>query len=108
MALRLLGVGPSEKEAAQRCERMGRIEGQGTTDNGDSAGLAATEQAAAAEGKRFATLRARLALAGYALSRSDAGDGSRLYFVTRWGLGRNLDSISAVEAFAGRVGVHHA
>ena len=100
-------IDPPESETA-RIASARRIEGQGTTDKGDSDGRTAAEQAAAAEAKRYATLRARLALAGYALSRSDASDGPRQYFVGRWGMLRDLHSIAHVEAFAERAGVRHA
>lgn len=57
-----------------------------------------------AEEKAFQTLRARLALAGHALSRMDDGDGPSTYYVTRWGLVRELRDLGAVEAFAKQVG----
>ena len=58
--------------------------------------------------KRFATLRARLALAGFELSRTDASDGPMRYFVTRWSLVRELHNLTAVQAFAEQVGARHA
>lgn len=54
--------------------------------------------------KRFATLRARLALAGWGLIRTDASDGPPIYFATRWNMPRELADLAAVEAFADRVG----
>ena len=58
-----------------------------------------------AAGKAFATLRAHLALAGYSLHRSEAEDGPRNYFVTRWGMVRELHNLPAVSKFAESVGV---
>lgn len=59
-------------------------------------------------GKAFATLRAQLALAGYSLHRSDAEDGPRNYFVTRWGMVRGLRDLPAVSKFAESVGMRRA
>lgn len=79
------------------------IKGQAKTDNRDSV-AAATDQQAITDRKRFSTLRARLALAGYALSRIDASDGAVIYRASRWGMARMLDSLVDVESFAARVG----
>lgn len=57
--------------------------------------------------KAFQTLRAQLALEGHTLSRTDAGDGLCSYFVSRWGMVRELRDIEAVRAFARQVGVTH-
>lgn len=59
-------------------------------------------------GKRFATLRAHLALKGYSLHRTHADDGPVRFYVTRWGLVRELQDIAAVRAFAEQVGATHA
>ena len=58
-----------------------------------------------AAGKAFATLRAQLALADYSLHRSEAEDGPRNYFVTRWGMVRELRNLPAVSKFVESVGV---
>jgi hypothetical protein len=63
--------------------------------------VAATEQA---DSKRFAGLRARLALAGWVLSRTSADDGPVVFFATRWNMPRELPGLDAVAAFADRVG----
>ena len=60
------------------------------------------------DGKWFATLRAHLALQGYSLSRSSAGDGPVNYYVTRWGLVRELRDLAAVARFLEQVGGDHA
>ncbi len=57
--------------------------------------------------KRFSTLRAQLALAGHALSRSDASDGKRAYDVSKWGMVRELRTLDDVQRFAEQVGVTH-
>lgn len=57
-----------------------------------------------AQDKCFQTLRARLALAGHVLRRSNSSDGPSTYYVTRWGLIRELRDLGAVEAFAKQVG----
>ena len=55
-------------------------------------------------GKLFATLRALLAMKGHALHRTDRDDGQVRFYVTRWNLVRELQSIAAVRAFAEQVG----
>ena len=58
--------------------------------------------------KAFLTLRAVLAMAGHALSRSDASDGERTYFVARWGMVRELRTLDDVQRFAQQVGARNA
>ncbi len=58
--------------------------------------------------KTFLTLRALLALKGHVLSRTHGDDGPVRYYVTRWGLVRELLDIAAVRAFAEQVGATHA
>lgn len=58
--------------------------------------------------KAFVTLRALLALKGYALSRTQGDDGPVRFYVTRWGLVRELPDIGDVRAFAEQVGATHA
>lgn len=60
-----------------------------------------------ADDKAFHTLRARLALAGRTLSRTDASDGARAYFVSGWGMVRELRDLDTVAAFAKQVGGVH-
>jgi hypothetical protein len=50
------------------------------------------------QAKRFANVRAKLALAGYTLEPLDDG-----YRVGRWGLTRDLADLGAVEAFVGQI-----
>ena len=54
--------------------------------------------------KAYATLRAELALAGHALTRSDPDEGPVRYFVSRWQMVRELRDLDAVRAFALQVG----
>jgi hypothetical protein len=60
------------------------------------------------DGKRFATLRAHLALKGYSLSRTAVGDGPVRFYVTRWGMARELRDLAAVARFLDQVGGAHA
>ena len=60
------------------------------------------------DGKRFATLRALLALKGYSLSRTHGDDGPVCFHVNRWGMVRELRDMAAVRAFAEQVGASHA
>lgn len=57
-----------------------------------------------ADGKRFATLQARLALRGFTLTRTDAAGSPEAYTVLRWNLARDLASLDAVAEFAIQVG----
>lgn len=82
----------------------GRGRDQGTADTTDCAGGLTSAQPDADDGKRYSTLRARLALAGWALTRSDASDGPVTYHASRWGMVRELASVAAVSEFADRVG----
>ena len=50
--------------------------------------------------KTFQTLRARLALAGHVLNRSDPSDGKRTYFVSSCNLVHELRTLDDVERFA--------
>jgi hypothetical protein len=47
--------------------------------------------------KRFATAKARAALAGIELQIIDRGDGQAEYLLTRWNLARSLPDLEAVE-----------
>ena len=60
------------------------------------------------DGKRFATLRAHLALKGYSLHRTAADDGPVCFYVTRWGMARELRELAAVAQFLDQVGGAHA
>jgi hypothetical protein len=54
--------------------------------------------------KRIATLTARAALAGFSVTRLDDGQ----WLVAKWGLGRELADLDAVEAFIAHVSVRRA
>ena len=82
----------------------GRGRDQGKADTLDCADHLACIQPGVTDRKRVATLRARLALAGWGLIRTDPGDGAPVYFATRWNMPRELRDLAAVEAFADRVG----
>ena len=61
--------------------------------------------------KAFLTLRALralLALNGHVLSRTRGDDGPVRFYVTRWGLVRELPDMTAVRVFAEQVGATHA
>ena len=73
---------------------VGAVEGQGTTD------FAIFDQRAD-DGKRFATLRAELAILGN-FTLLELADGS--YLVTRWNCCKPLADLRAVAAFVRQVG----
>ena len=56
------------------------------------------------EGKAFATLAARFALAGHTLTRSNPADGAVLYYAGRWGLSRALHDLDAAGQFLKQMG----
>jgi hypothetical protein len=95
------GLTARHKDEARELGSGAGFRGQGTADGADSPGAAPDEQC---DGKRFATLRARLALRGWVLTRTSAADGLVVFFATRWGMPRELASLDAVAAFADRVG----
>ena len=75
----------------------------------DSKGLAADTTGtdfptAAHEGKAFATLAARFALAGHTLTRSNSADGAAMYYAGRWGLSRALPDLQAAAHFLAQIG----
>ena len=56
------------------------------------------------EGKAFATLATRFALAGHTLTRSNPADGAVLYYAGRWGLSRVLHDLDAATQFLTQIG----
>ena len=58
--------------------------------------------------KAFKTIAATLALHGHILTRSNPSDGPVTYYVTRWGLVRNLPDLDVVHAFVRQIGGHDA
>lgn len=105
------GAAPAGLTTTQKDEAPGwQAEGdEGNTEpnNRNSAHHAPGAQpanAVAAAEKAFSTLQARLALRGFALTRTDGAGCPALYTVTRWGLVRELASLEDVTEFADRVG----
>ena len=91
------------KDESHRLAGAAGFRDQGKADRPDCADYLAGDQPAI-DCKRFATLRARLALAGWGLIRTDPTDGAPIYFATRWNMPRELVGLAAVAAFADRVG----
>ena len=91
------GLIQHQKDETHRLAGAVGFSGQGAADTRDCANTTAQR-------KHFATLAARLALAGWVLHRTAANDGPVRFYVTRWGMGRDLASLDAVAAFADRVG----
>ena len=56
------------------------------------------------EGKAFASLSARFALAGHTLTRSNPADGAAMYHAGRWGLSRALPDLQAAAHFLAQIG----
>lgn len=65
---------------------------------------AATRDKEEQHDKQFATLKARAALRGWQLWRSDPADGGACYLATRWGMTRTMGNLAEVEAFLGQAG----
>ncbi|MES2714203.1 MAG: hypothetical protein V4795_00460 [Pseudomonadota bacterium] len=58
----------------------------------------------AADGKAFATLQARAALAGWALARFTEPDGRTSYSLSKWGRPLTLPDLAALALYLRRVG----
>ena len=56
------------------------------------------------EGKAFATLAARFALAGHTLTHSNPAEGAVMYYAERWGLHRALPDLNAAAQFLTQIG----
>ena len=56
------------------------------------------------EGKDFATLAARFALAGHTLTHSNPAEGAVLYYAGRWRLSRTLHDLDAAAQFLTQIG----
>lgn len=95
----------TKSNATEALAGAGGIRGQLKNQLADSAYPQAGGQPATCDEKRFSTLRAVLALAGWALTRTDASDGPATYSAARWNMARELASLDAVAEFADRVGV---
>lgn len=54
--------------------------------------------------KEFASLRAHAALRGHALHRSNPADGPTRYWVSRWGMTRELTTLQDVRDFLRQIG----
>lgn len=57
--------------------------------------------------KSFQSLRARFALQGHTLHRTDPNDGAVSYWVERWGLVRYLSTLEAAQRFYAQIGGKH-
>ena len=57
--------------------------------------------------KRFATLKARYALAGHTLYKSGPGDGPVTYMAERWGMVRYLPTLDDADKFLTQIGGSH-
>jgi len=56
------------------------------------------------EGKAFATLAARFALAGHTLTSSNPADCAVIYYAGRWGMSRALANLDAAAHFLTQLG----
>ena len=89
------GLSPPQKDESPGLAGGGAIDGQGQGDTLDCAD-------AAAQRKRFTTLRARLALAGWVLTATPHSPYGA-FTVTRWGMVRDLATLADVAVFTNRV-----
>ena len=86
-------LSPPQKGECPELAGGGTFREQGRENTPDCADITA-------ECKRLATLRARLALAGWVLTADLAGT----FTAARWGMARELRDLAAVAAFAAQVG----
>ncbi len=90
------GLSPPQKDKCPELAGGGALKGQGKANTADCADTTA-------ECKSLATLRARLALAGWALTATpDNPHGA--FTVSRWGMVRDLIDLASVASFTDRVG----
>ena len=73
--------------------------GASNTEGRREQAIAATLPADADDGKAFATMQAKAAIAGHLLQRHGT-----IYLISRWGYMRDFDSLSAVGRWLERVG----
>lgn len=88
-------------KTATPANEAGGDQGNTKADSTYSAARSAVEQS----DKAFATLRARLALAGFELHIVNGDGGGTAYLVRRWCMSRTLPDVAAVRQFADHVGV---
>ena len=102
-----VGVCPPQKDEPTALAGDGGFSGQIRTGSEDSAGIAAAAQATElVADKKFSTLCAVMALAGWELTRTETGaDSPPRFYASRWNMVRGLDTLADVEDFARRVGV---
>ena len=98
---RAFNVAPTNDEAHGTPHAAGPQDQQSKP---DFAARAAGDQ----QDKAFQTLRAKLALRGYALSRTHHDDGPVVFHVNRWGMVRELRDLASVVDFADQAGATHA
>ena len=70
----------------------------------DACTAEAARPACPTEGKAFATLRARAALAGFTLGTMTETDGLCFYLLSRWGMSRTLPDLASVVVFLRQMG----
>ena len=89
---------PQKEEAPAVASGQGfRV--QSTADGADFEANSVSEQ-----DKSFATVRAKLALAGWDVHIVDGGNGTAAYWVSRWGQSRTLPDRHALGQFMRQVG----
>ena len=88
----------AQKESAPVAQAA---QSRGQNDAGNSATGAGADEA-------FLTLRALLASKGHVSHRTHDDDGPVRFYVTRWGLVRELPDVASGQAFAEQVGAMHA
>lgn len=54
--------------------------------------------------KEFSTWQARFALLGQRLTRSNPIDGPEVYFVTRWGMAKEIHTFMELQTFYFKLG----
>ena len=99
-----LGLSPPHKDDDPKLAGDGVVKEHGKANSREYADQQADDQQGATDGKRFSTLRARLALAGWELSKTPAVDAPDVFYASRWNMARELHGLAAVATFADRVG----
>lgn len=95
---------PAPPASLVRVVRCAGVQAAPANASSDACTAEAAPQACLTEGKAFATLRARAALAGFTLGTMTETDGLCFYLLSRWGMSRTLADLGAVAVFLRQAG----
>lgn len=98
------GAASASPASLVRVVRCASVQAAPANAGSDACTAEAAPQACPTEGKAFATLRARAALAGFTLGTMTETDGLCFYLLSRWGMSRTLPDLASVVVFLRQIG----